>query len=58
MSTAKDSPKDKRLRTCINGRFFRTCINGNFSDVDSADMVIKYLCINLYNIKINLKISL
>jgi len=50
--------KDKRLRTCINEKFFRTCINGKFNDVDSADMIIKYLCINVYNIKINLKISL
>lgn len=57
MSTAEDSLKDKRW-TCVNGKFFRTCINGKFNDVGSAVMVIKYLCMYLYNIKINLKISL
>ena len=31
----------------------RTPVSGIFSDIVSADLVIKYLCVNLRSIKIN-----
>jgi hypothetical protein len=44
ISEAKDSPKIKKLRMPIN----RKC-----NDTVSANLIIKYLNINLQNIKIN-----
>jgi hypothetical protein len=43
----KIAPKDKEN--------LRTPINGKFNDIGSAGLVIKYLCINLQNIKTNKK---
>jgi hypothetical protein len=49
INEAKDSPKSQKKKT------LRTLINGEFNDISSADLVIKCLCINLQNIKINKK---